>query len=220
MDYTFLTGTLLFQGISASEAPALLDYLGAYTRQYERGEVIYLAGEPVSCLGLVLSGSVNIEHCDIWGKRSLLGHVESGQVFAETYACIPGEPLMVDAVACERCQVLFLAVARLFAGQGGDWQPRLVQNLLQISAQKNLGLSRRILHTSSKTIRGRLLSYLSHQARRNGSSRFSIPLNRQQLADYLGVERCAMCHELSKMQQDGLLECRRSDFVLHTEEEL
>ena len=167
-------------------------------------------------MGLVLSGGVNIEIDDLWGNKTILGHVDAGQLFAETYACIPGEPLMVSVVASEKSSVLFLNAGKLITTcqSSCTHHNKLIQNLLQISAQKNLALSRRSLHTSSKTIRGRLLSYLSEQAKRSGSYRFTIPFNRQQLADYLGVDRSAMSNELSKMQREGILLYHRNSFVL------
>jgi len=90
----------------------------------------------------------------------------------------------------------------------------LIRNMLTIAARKSLNLSRRIMHTSSKSIRGRLLSYLSFQATQHGCREFDIPFNRQQLADYLSVDRSAMSNELSKMQRDGIITVDRNHFVL------
>lgn len=164
----------------------------------------------------MLSGSVSIENDDVWGNKSILDKVGPGQVFAETYACVPGEPLMVSVVAAEDTEILFLDVSRALDGCSNACgsQSRLLRNLLSISARKNLHLSRRIFHTSSKSIRGRLLSYLSFQAAQHGSNDFEISFNRQQLADYLSVDRSAMSNELSKMQRDGLLTVNRSHFTI------
>ena len=216
MNYTLLINTMLFRGTSEEEARSMLGCLGSYERQYGKGDTIYRAGENVVSMGMVLSGSVNIEIGDLWGNKTILGHMEAGQLFAETYACIPGEPLMVNVTACEKSEVLFLNAARLMetCSNSCAHHNRLIQNLLQISAQKNLALSRRILHTSPKTIRGRLLSYLSEQAKQSGSYQFTIPFNRQQLADYLGVDRSAMSNELSKMQSEGILSRDKSRFIL------
>lgn len=216
MSDSFLSNTKLFYGTTEKETEAMLKCLGSYTRQYEKGETIYREGQRIECMGLVLSGSVNIESNDIWGNRSILGHVEEGEIFGETYACIPGEPLMINVSACERAEILFLNVSRLLTTcpNSCGHHNRLIQNLLQISAQKNLGLSRRILHTSSKSIRGRLLSYLSEQARACGSCRFDIPYNRQQLADYLGVDRSALSNELSRMKKEGILTCHKNRFEI------
>ena len=123
---------------------------------------------------------------------------------------------MVDVTAVENCQVLFLNVQLLQnpSYQSASWHGRLLSNLLQVSMQKNLLLSNRIFCTSPKTISSRLLTYFSRLSVKYGSSTIQIPFNRQQLADYLNVERSALSNELSKMQRDGLLTCRRSSFCL------
>lgn len=216
MDYLFLSKTVLFRGVSPEEVRSMLDCLSAEKRQYQRGDVIYHAGDVITSMGLVLSGSVSIENNDVWGNTSILDNVGTGQVFAETYACVPGEPLMIRVVAAEATEVLFLNTNRILniCSNACGFHNKLIRNLLAISAQKNLNLSRRIFHTSSKSIRGRLLSYLSFQAVRQGSREFDIPFNRQQLADYLSVDRSAMSNELSKMQKEGLLKVKRSHFLL------
>ncbi len=216
MDYKFLTTTLLFRGTTEAEAKEMLVCLGAREKQYAKGATIYHAGEPVESMGLVLSGSALIEMSDLWGNSTVLDCAAAGQLFAETYACIPSEPLMVSVKANEACSVLFLNAARLMSACQNSCahHARLIQNLLQISAQKNLTLSRRSIHTAPKTIRGRLLSYLSEQAKQQGGYHFTIPYDRQQLADYLGVDRSALSNELSKMQRDGLLTYKKSTFSL------
>lgn len=216
MDYIFLSNTILFRGALPEEIQTMLDCLGAEKRTYQRGEVVYHAGDSTNFMGLVLSGSVSIENDDVWGNKSILDKVGPGQVFAESYACVPGEPLMVSVVAADAVEILFLDISRVLriCSNACGFHSRLVGNLLFISSQKNLNLSRRIFHTSSKSIRGRLLSYLSFQATQHGSRDFEISFNRQQLADYLSVDRSAMSNELSKMQRDGLLKVDRSHFTL------
>lgn len=217
MNFNFLAGTALFQGVSPSDLKSMLHCLEAEEKFYEKGSTILHAGNPVSFLGLVLSGRISVENDDPWGNKSILDSVGPGFVFAETYACIPGEPLMVNVVASEASAVLFLKAGRIFTTcpLACPHHHLLIRNLLAISAQKNLNLSRRIFHTSSKSIRGRLLSYLSFQASRNQSRDFTIPFNRQQLADYLSVDRSALSAELSKMQKEGLLTAAKNHFVLH-----
>ena len=216
MNYQFLSNTLLFRGAAPEEVEAMLACLQAQTKTYTRGETILHAGDIVSAVGLVLSGSVSIEQDDVWGNKSILDHVHPGQLFAETYACLPGEVLMISAVAAQPCEILFLETSRVLhiCSNACEFHNKLVRNLLTIASQKNLTLSRRIFHTSSKSIRGRLLSYLSFQAAQAGSREFDIPFNRQQLADYLSVDRSAMSNELGKMQREGLLRSERSHFVL------
>lgn len=194
----------------------MLACFGAYEKQYAKGDTIYHAGEYVENMGMVLTGSVIIELSDLWGNATVLGSVEAGQLFAETYACIPGEALMVSVEASEKCNILFLNASRLLTTCQNScaYHARLIQNLLQIMAQKNLALSRRSVHTSPKSIRGRLLSYLSEHAKQCGSFHFTIPFNRQQLADYLGVDRSALSNELSKMRNEGILTYEKNVFSL------
>lgn len=203
-----LTQTSLFSGISQADLSALLSCLAAVERRYSKGAVILAEGEPTQWMGLVLEGRAIISCADVWGKSSILGFAEPGAVFGEAYACVPGEALLISVCAAEETRVLFLNVGKLLTvcGNACPFHARLIRNLLTISAGKNLQLSRRIFHTTPKSIRGRLLSYFSECAKKSGSLTFKLPFNRQQLADYLGVDRSAMSSELSKMQRDGLIQ--------------
>lgn len=214
MNYFLLGQSELFMGIEQKELEALLDCLKPMRRKYRKGEYVCRAGESIRHMGFILEGSVNIERNDIWGNQSLLGRVEAGEVFGETYACVPGEVLMVDVVAVEACDILFLDMGKLLktCSSACGFHNRLIQNLVGVMAAKNLNLSRKINDTASKSIRGRLLSYLSHQVVKQGAYKFEIPFNRQQLADYLGVDRSAMSNELGKMQREGLIEYRKNWF--------
>ena len=164
----------------------------------------------------MLEGSVRVERVDAWGNRFILERFGPGEVFAEAYACVEGEPLLVDVVAAEACEALFLDTARVLSlGPTADaCHARLVRNLLTEMAKKNLLLSRRIRLIAPHTIRERLLAYLSGEALRRGTRSFVIPLDRQQLADYLSVDRSAMCAELGKLRDEGLLRFHRSHFCL------
>jgi len=215
MDYTFLADTPLFSGMNENEIREILPMMKGHTRKYEKDELIFRAGDVTHSLGLILSGSINIESNDIWGSRSILGHFTSGQIFAETYASIPGEHLLVDVSAAEKTEILFLNISDLFGSAGHSSFPlRLIQNLLHIFARKSLDLSRHIRYTSPKTIRGRLLSFFSNQILRSGSYSFTIPFDRQQLADFLNVDRSALSSELSKMQADGLITFKKNTFTV------
>ncbi|MDE6956713.1 MAG: Crp/Fnr family transcriptional regulator [Lachnospiraceae bacterium] len=197
------------------------EHLDFRTEKYRKGLVILGRGSIVTDIGLILSGNIRIEHTDLWGNKSILGIISTGEVFAESYACIPNEPMMVDAVANEDCDILFINIPRLFTPCSlcGS-QNRLIHNLVMISAAKNLQLSRRILHTSSKTIRGRLSSYFSQQITAQGSQKIVIPFDRQQLADYLNLDRSALSKELGKMRNDGLIEYNKNTFTIKNPKDL
>ncbi|MGI6171065.1 MAG: Crp/Fnr family transcriptional regulator [Butyricicoccus sp.] len=212
-----LASTALFHEMTAEEIRRLLPCLRAEKKTAARGEVILQAGGKTKRMGLVLSGSVRIEKNDLWGNKSVLSRVMPGEVFAETYALCREESMPVCAVAAERSEILLLDAERIVSPCDSNCPHHrtLIRNLLMESVQKNLQLSRRIFYTSSKTIRGRVLSYLSDLALRQGSTEVVIPFNRQELADYLSVDRSALSAELSRMQRDGLLTVCKNRFVLY-----
>ena len=193
----------------------MLALSNARRRRYGKGEAVLRCGDRGRELGLVEQGSVNIETVDLSGSRSILGHIPRGQVFAETYAFCQ-EVLMVDVTAAEESQILFLNIHALLLPQyaGEIWQRKLLAGLLAMSTQKNLALSRRMFCVTPKTVRGRLTTYLTGQAALEGRREFSIPFDRQQLADYLNLDRSALSRELGRMQEEGLLEYHKNRFKL------
>ena len=192
-----------------------LEALRAHKQDFAKGAVLLHAGAFTDQLGLILSGSVTIESNDFWGNRTILSHAETGEIFAETYALLPDSPMLVDVIANEDCRVLFLSVRPLIKqAQLSGWQVTLLKNLLDLTARKNLALSGRSFHTASKTIRGRVMSYLNAVALQRGAREFDIPFDRQQLADYLNLDRSALSKELGRMRDEGILTFRKNHFIL------
>lgn len=218
MNYKFLMKTPLFMGCSEKEIGQMLDCLKHNLKRYQKGQCIYANGETVKDVCVVLSGSVQMEYIDVFGNRSILGIAEVGEIFAESYACITNQPMLVDVITREETEILFIDVPALFSeGNSCVHGAKLIQNLLRISSKKNLNLSMRIVHSAPKTIRARLYSYFSEQISIQGSNNIKIPLDRQQLADYLGVERTALSKELGKMRKEGLLSFHKNEFHLKIE---
>ena len=167
-------------------------------------------------MGFILEGRIQIESTDYWGNKTIIDNLGSGKVFGETYA-LTGKTLMVDVLAVETSKILLLNPKKLFSNNEGRGEIKaiLIKNILKISMNKNLHLSQRIFHTTSKTIRGRLLAYLSFCApSKSLDAEFDIPFDRQQLADYLQVDRSALSAELSKMKADGLIDYWKNHFKL------
>ena len=216
MNTEFLMKSSLFRGMTAEEISSALVILHAEKKQYRKGGALLHAGEPTDKLGLVLDGSVTVESNDAWGNRTILSHVGKDQIFAETYAMLENEPLLVDVIANEDCQILFLHIGsvRQLTGISASWARTLTANLLSISALKNLHLSGRSFHTAPKTVRGRVMAYLNTVSLQTRSTAFDIPFDRQQLADYLNVERTALSKELGKMQRDNLIRVKKNHFIL------
>ena len=204
----------LFQGLSGEELEALARAGFLRKKQFAKHEVIFRAGTRVREIGIVLRGVVHLENLDLWGTKSILSSVSAGQAFAETYAFC-GEALMVDAVAAENCEVLFLHTGALSDSRvDAPVRNTLLRDLLAVSMRKNLSLSQRIFCTTPKTVRGRLLTYFSAQAAKAGSTEFDVPFNRQQMADYLNLDRSALSKELGRMRDEGLLEFEKNHFIL------
>ena len=207
-----LLHTALFQGISWQELPALLTQLNARRRQYDKGAVILHRGDQTARLGLVLSGTVHMVKEDFWGARTIVGLARPGEVFAESYACLQGAVLEVSVLAAADTEILFLDAAPALDGGAGGAQ--FSRNLLAMLAGRNLTLTRKIGHMARRSIRDKLLSYLSAQAMQAGGPEFDIPLDRQQLADYLAVDRSALSTALGKLRGEGVLTFRKNHFCL------
>ena len=200
----------LFRGVPAEELPALLARASARTCAFQKGELLLRRGDVTRRLGLVLEGTVHIIREDFWGNRSIVGLAGPGEVFAESYA-LAGEPLEVSVLAAAPGAALFLEA-------DGLTDARLTANLLHLLARKNLMLTRKMRLMARRTTRDKLLSYLSAQALAAGSSEFDIPMDRQQLADYLAVDRSAMSAALGKLRDEGVLTFRKNHFRLLGEE--
>lgn len=210
-----LAGNPLFRGLGEDDISDILKRAYARTKRVQTDEYILRAGDSTSEMGFVLSGSALIIQEDLWGHRNIMNHIPKGDVFGEVFAAAPGTALNVSVVAHEDSEILFLDVNRLMklltTEAHGD---TVIRNLISVLAIKTMAFNEKITHISRRSTREKLLSYLSSQALKTGSLSFSIAFNRQQLADYLCVERAAMSVELSKLQREGILSYKKNHFEL------
>ena len=206
----------LFAGIAASDLSGMLNCLGARAMRYAKGEVILAEGGPARDVGLLLSGRVQVIRTDYYGNRSIMLNIAPGQLFAESFACVQAEHLPVSVVAVEECEALLLDCRRLLTTccNACEFHSRIIFNLLQIVAEKNLSLHRKALITGKRTTREKLMTYLLMQAKECGRADFTIPFDRQGLADYLAVDRSGLSAELSKLRQAGILDYYKNSFRL------
>lgn len=209
----------LFAGIERGELVSLMHCLAAKVSQVHKGEPVFLEGDRAGFIGFVLDGSVQVVHDDFYGNRSLLAVSETGELFAEAFACAGVNTMPVSGYALVDSKILWLECKKMLTvcTNACSFHNILVKNLLQVLAQKNLLLNRKIQFMSQKNTREKLMAYLTDQAKQKGTREFTIPLNRQALADFLGVERSAMSAELSKLRDQGILETRGSWFRLDRE---
>lgn len=204
----------LFQHMNENEIQACLQELHAYSQRYEKNTILLLAGDSNNQIGIVQKGSVTIESYDLWGNTTILNHIEKQGLFAESYALLEGSVMMVNVRANEDCEVLYLNMENIRSIPETSWKTKLLFNLLQITSKKNIQLSQRSFYIAHKSIRQRVFSYLTTISIQKQTNDFEIPLNRQQLADYLNVERTALSKELAKMEKEGILSFRKNHFIL------
>ena len=215
MTIEILQKNMIFRGMTDAEIQTALTELRAYEKRYEKDSIFLHAGDTTQKMGLVLEGSVTIESNDMWGNRTILSHVGEGQYFAETYALLQDEVMLVDVRANEDCCILFLYIGYLFEGSRSVlWKEKILRNLLLISSHKNLVLSGRSFHTSPKGCRSKLRAYWNSVSQQRHSLEFDIPFDRQQLADYLNLERTNMSKELGRMRDEGIIVFRKNHFKL------
>jgi CRP-like cAMP-binding protein len=201
-----------------TEISELLKVLNAVEKKFDKGTIIFSSGEITDKLCFVTAGSVTIESNDMWGNRTILNLVGKGQFFAESYALLPDVPMLVDVCAAEDCSIVFLSMKSL-TNLSDNVRVRMLTNLLTITTRKNLHLSSRSFHIAPRQVRGRIMAYLNTVSVQKHSRKFDIPFDRQQLADYLNVERSVLSNEISKMQRDGLICCRKNHFEIKNNKE-
>jgi len=205
----------LFKNLSEEDISELLTKTQSKKRTYSKGEFLITAGEPVRSLGIVLEGTVHIINEDFWGTRSIITDVKKGEIFAEVYALMYPRVCEVSAVAAQECEVLFVNARSIIENPVScDIHAAIMNNLVGMLAAKNLILNTKIRHMSKKTTREKLISYFSSEELKNKSSDLYIPFDRQELADFLSVDRSAMSKELCRMRDEGYISFRKNHFKL------
>lgn len=214
--FNVLENSPLFEGISKDEMELLFGCLDLQTKSFTRKELVVTEGDAVNWIGLVLSGKVIIQQENFWGHTDILAKVESGDIFAEAYVCGRQASLPVTVEAEEETEILLLDYQQTidWCSKACTFHNRFIQNLLQIISEKNIRLLQKISVLNKRTTREKVLSYLSFEARKQHAPSFEINFNRQELADYLSVDRSALSKELSRMQQAGLIRYHKSRFEL------
>lgn len=212
--------TSTFEGLNEEEILSAINSFAPSIKSYQKNASVLLSGDTTQSMGLLLSGSLIVFQEDVWGHRSIMNKLSIGETFAEPFAS-SGIPLNISMYASSDSEILFLNLKSILSSSSLDSEvhSRIIENVISNLSKKTLKLNEKISHMNKRTTREKLLSYLSTQSQTKKSLEFDIDFNRQQLADYLGVERSAMTVELSKLQGEGILTTNRNHFILHVVEE-
>ena len=211
-----LKRTRLFSGVGEDEIQSLISCLGARVFEYQKGQYVLRQGEHLTDIMILADGNLHIQKDDYWGNRSILGQISAGEMFGEAYAALDSGAVPNDVVAVEDSKVIFFDVKRILTtcSSACQFHSTVVRNMFFAISEKNRNLVQKLGHMSRRTTREKLISYLSEEAKKQNSSKFAIPFNRQQLADFLSVDRSAMSNELCKMRDEGLLKFDKNQFIL------
>ena len=211
-----LSKCILFDGISQEEMAGLLVCLGAKVQEHKKGSIIWAEGDPALYIGIVLEGAVQIVKDDFYGNRSIVSHIGVAELFGESFAASGTDTLPVSITAARDCRIMGIECSHITVGCSNacGFHSQMIHNLLRVVANKNIQYNQKLEITAQRTTREKLLSYLSAESIKQGKLSFDIPYDRQQLADYLSVERAAMSAELSKLKKEGILDTQKNHFVL------
>ena len=211
-----LKRTQLFSGVSDTEISAMLNCLQAKLLTFQKGDYVFREGERIDNITVLVKGKLLVQHDDFWGNRNIVNVIRVGEMFGEAYVAPESGSLLNDVIAEEDSAVIFFDVRRILTvcSTACRFHSMVIQNLFFAITEKNRKLVQKIGHMSKRSTRAKLLSYLSEEAKRQNSSHFTIPFTRQQLADFLCVDRSAMSNELCKMRDEGLLQFAKNQFIL------
>ncbi len=211
-----LKRTKLFSGVGDDEITSMLDCLCARLCTYKKGEYVLRQGEHIGDIIVLAKGKLHIQKDDYWGNRSILGEISIGEMFGEAYVAPESCTLINDVVAIEDSAAIFFDVRRIITTcpSACRFHSIVVQNMFFAISEKNRKLVQKLEHISKRSTREKLISYLSEESKRQNNSSFTISFNRQQLADFLSVDRSAMSNELCKMRDEGLITFNKNHFIL------
>lgn len=204
----------LFAGIKPEDRNPMLHCIGYHVSTYSKGEIVVFEGENLKHIGILLSGSVDMVKEDLWGNKTTLLRLRKNELFGETFACGEDNLSVVTFIVSEDARILFMPFSRVMHSctMACEFHHRLIENMVKVIANKNRDLMRKVEVVSKRTIREKLLTYLSIQAQQQNSRYFEIPLGRVELAEYLCVDRSALTRELVKMKDDGLIDYDKNCF--------
>lgn len=212
----FLKNLPLFSNLNEKEIKLILDFFNSYEKTFEKNNFIFEIGKPIDKIGIIISGEINIIKEDFWGNRNILNKFKTGEIFGEVFALSKVIPLNISVEASQNTRILFLDF-KDFSMENSENPAEIIKflsNIFKISLRKNILFTEKLEHITKKTVREKIISFLSSEAQKNNSNSFIIKFDRQELADYLFVERSALSRELGAMKKAGLIDYKKDFFTL------
>lgn len=212
--YNLIVNNPLFSGIALHDFDHLFTCLSPTIQHYQEDEIIVHTGDPIHTIGILLSGSANIIKEDQKGNQSILSKLSTSDIFAEVFACAHVMYSPVSVVCTMKCSVIFIDYHRMVTTctSSCPFHAKLIENMLSLIAHKTLLLHQKNELLSKRTTREKVLLFIDNQ--RGSAKQFTIPYNREQMAQYLCVDRSALSYELSKMRKEGLIDFHKNTFKL------
>ena len=206
----------MFKGVQRDDISGILKCLEVKIKEYRKGETVFLQGDTVCFFGVVLEGSIQIIRNDYYGNRSIVTTAMPSQLFAETFAFAKASAVPLSAWACGDSTVMFINPEKIICqcSKACSFHSRIISNLIKVMASKNLEINKKLEIVSKRTTRDKLMTYLFLTSQELGTKSFTVPFNRQELADYLEVDRSGLSAEIGKLKKEGKLLCRRSEFTV------
>lgn len=206
----------LFDNINENQIAKMLGCLDGKVKKFDKKQTIFAEGTEAKFVGIILSGSAQVIQIDFYGNRNILAEVEASEMVTEEFACAEIKSLPVAVIANVACEVLFIDCAHILhtCSNNCDFHQQMIFNLMKDLAEKTINFHRKLEITSKRSTREKLLAYLSAYAKKVNCNKFEIPFDRQELADYLEVERSGLSAEISKMKKEGIIACEKNRFTL------
>ena len=206
----------LFYDIEESRLLKMLECFNVKIDKYDKKYTIIAEGTKAKYVGVVLSGTVHTVRVDYYGNRSIVSIAQKSDIFCEAFACSENENMPVSIIADEPCEIMLIESQKLMhpCANGCGFHNQLIFNLMKDLSVKNMYFHQKLEILSQRTTRDKLMSYLTFCQKKNESSAFEIPFDRQELADYLEVDRSGLSAEISKLKKEGIIDSNKNHFKL------
>lgn len=206
----------LFNGVEETDLVRMLGCLGAKVVEFDKKYTVFAEGTKVNSIGIMLSGTAHVTKGDFYGNRSILSVIKPGELFAEAFACSGTQSMPINVTANEQCQIMFINAKHILqtCSNSCSFHQKLIYNLMKNLADKNVEFHSRMQVTSKRTTREKIMEYLFLESQKAGSKLFEIPFDRQELADYLEVDRSGLSTEIGKLKKEGIIDCHKNTFKI------